>query len=86
MLNRFLTADGKPAEALDFYAMFIRQKNQYQNNIKQQLLMMNQLEDIQNYLEKNLRDAKKGINGQWLKNLLKMLKKTETGKKVKKKM
>ena len=79
----FLTADGKPAEALDFYAMFIGKKpipEQYKTtNINDELAKR-----YTKLLREEFRDARRElmVSG---KELVEMLKKTDTGKKVKEK-
>lgn len=79
----FLTADGKPAEALDFYAMFIGKKpiaEQYKTtNINDELAKR-----YTKLLREEFRDARRElmVSG---KELVEMLRKTESGKKVKEK-
>ena len=77
----FLTADGKPAEALDFYAMFIGKKpipEQYKTTTINDVLAKRYTK----LLREEFRDARRElmVSG---KELVEMLINTETGKKVK---
>ena len=79
----FLTADGKPAEALDFYAMFIGKKpipEQYKTTTINDVLAKRYTK----LLREEFRDARRElmVSG---KELVEMLINTETGKKVKEK-